>query len=101
MYEQHETGDPQLGKEKEDKMDKRTKELVVVGVVVIIAMIAVIIGVVGSKVTNIVGSGKDEPSKTDMTLDELYAGIDVSEATPVKGTVTLDLPDLYAELPDR
>ena len=38
MYEQHETGDPQLGKEKEDKMDKRTKELVVVGVVVIIAM---------------------------------------------------------------
>ena len=40
MYEQHETGDPQLGKEKEDKMDKRTKELVVVGVVVIIAMIA-------------------------------------------------------------
>lgn len=44
-------------------MDKRTKELVVVGVVVIIAMIAVIIGVVGSKVTNIVGSGKDEPSK--------------------------------------
>ena len=100
MYEQHETGDPQLGKEKEDKMDKRTKELVVVGVVVIIAMIAVIIGVVGSKVTNIVGSGKDEPSKTDMTLDELYAGIDVSEATPVKGTVTLDLPDLYAELPE-
>lgn len=99
MYEQHETGDPQLGKEKEDKMDKRTKELVVVGVVVIIAMIAVIIGVV-SKVTNIVGSGKDEPSKTDMTLDELYAGIDVSEATPVKGTVTLDLPDLYAELPE-
>ncbi|MFR5029269.1 MAG: hypothetical protein ACLTDF_11325 [Coprococcus sp.] len=35
-----------------------------------------------------------------MTLDELYADLDVSEAT-CKGTVTLDTPDLYAGAWDR
>lgn len=81
-------------------MDKRTKGLVVVGVLVIIAMIAVIIGIVGRKVINIAGGGNGGSSRSDMTLDELYADLDVSEATPVKGTVTLDTPDLYAELPE-
>lgn len=81
-------------------MDKRTKGLVVVGVLVIIAMIAVIIGIVGRKVINIAGSGNGGSSRSDMTLDELYADLDVNEATPVKGTVTLDTPDLYAELPE-
>ena len=81
-------------------MDKRTKGLVVVGVLVIIAMIAVIIGIVGRKVINIAGGGNGGSSRSDMTLDELYADLDVNEATPVKGTVTLDTPDLYAELPE-
>lgn len=81
-------------------MDKRTKGIVVVGVLVIIAMIAVIIGIVGRRVSSIVGSDGDESSEKTMTLDELYADIDVSEAVPVKGTVTLDIPDLYDELPD-
>ena len=81
-------------------MDKRTKGLVVVGVLVIIAMIAVIIGIVGRKVINIAGGGNGGSSRSDMTLDELYADLDVNEATPVKGTVTLDSPDLYAELPE-
>lgn len=81
-------------------MDKRTKGIVVVGVLVIIAMIAVVIGIVGRRVTNIIGSGNDVPSGKVMTLDELYADIDVSEAVPVRGTVTLDIPDLYEELPE-
>ncbi len=81
-------------------MDKRTKGIVVVGVLVIIAMIAVVIGIVGRRVTNIIGSGNDVPSGKVMTLDELYADIDVSEAVPVRGTVTLDTPDLYEELPE-
>ena len=75
-------------------MDKRTKGLVVVGVLVIIAMIAVIIGMVGRKVGNIVGSDNGVSSRSDMTLDELYGELDVSEATPVKGTIMLDTPDL-------
>lgn len=65
-------------------MDKRTKGLVVVGVLVIIAMIAVIIGIVGRKVINIAGGGNGGPSRSDMTLDELYADLDVNEATPVR-----------------
>ena len=81
-------------------MDKRTKGIVVVGVLVIIAMIAVVIGIVDRRVTNIIGSGNDVPSGKVMTLDELYADIDVSEAVPVRGTVTLDTPDLYEELPE-
>ena len=81
-------------------MDKRTKGLVAVGVLVIIAMIAVIIGIVGRKIGNIAGDENGRSTKSDMTLDELYADIDVSEATPVKGTVTLDTPDLYEELPE-
>ena len=81
-------------------MDKRTKGIVVVGVLVIIAMIAVVIGIVGRRVTNIIGSGNDVPSGKVKTLDELYADIDVSEAVPVRGTVTLDTPDLYEELPE-
>lgn len=81
-------------------MDKRTKGIVVVGVLVIIAMIAVVIGIVGRRVTNIIDSGNDVPSGKVMTLDELYADIDVSEAVPVRGTVTLDTPDLYEELPE-
>ena len=82
-------------------MDKRTKGLVVVGVLVIIAMIAVIIGIVGRKVANIAGKDYDHSDvKKDMTLDELYSDINVSNATPVKGTVTLDTPDLYDELPE-
>lgn len=83
-------------------MDKRTKGLVVVGVMVIIAMVGVIIGVIGKRIDNISGGGSGEGTspRMDMTLDELYSDIDVSEATPVKGTVTLDTPDLYAELPE-
>lgn len=56
----------------------------VVGVLVIIAMIAVIIGIVGRKVINIAGGGNGGSSRSDMTLDELYADLDVSEATPVR-----------------
>ena len=85
---------------KEEEMDKRTKGLVAVGVLVIIAMIAVIIGIVSRKIGNIAGDENGRSTKSDMTLDELYADIDVSEATPVKGTVTLDTPDLYEELPE-
>lgn len=82
-------------------MDKRTKGIVAVGVLVIVAMIAIIVGVVAKKAGNMTGGEDDwSTSKSDMTLDELYNKVDVSNATPVKGTVTLDTPDLYEELPD-
>lgn len=82
-------------------MDKRTKGIVAVGVLVIVAMIAIIVGVVAKKAGSMTGGEDDwSTSKSDMTLDELYNKVDVSNATPVKGTVTLDTPDLYEELPD-
>ena len=82
-------------------MDKRTKGIVAVGVLVIVAMIAIIVGVVAKKAGSMTGGEDDwSISKSDMTLDELYNKVDVSNATPVKGTVTLDTPDLYEELPD-
>lgn len=82
-------------------MDKRTKGIVTVGVLMIIAMVAVIIGVVVKRAGNISsGGGGISGTKQDMTLDEMYNDLDVEQATPVKGTVTLDTPDLYDELPE-
>lgn len=82
-------------------MDKRTKGIVTVGVLVIIVMVAVIIGVVVKRAGNISsGGGGISGTKQDMTLDEMYNELDVEQATPVKGTVTLDTPDLYDELPE-
>ena len=82
-------------------MDKRTKGIVAVGVLMICVMVAVIIGVVVKRAGNISSGGDDWTSpKKDMTLDELYGELDVNQATPVKGTVTLDTPDLYEELPE-
>ncbi len=104
MYEQYETGCWQAGnalEEKEEEMDKRTKGIVAVGVLMICVMVAVIIGVVVKRAGNISSGGDDWTSpKKDMTLDELYGELDVNQATPVKGTVTLDTPDLYEELPE-
>ena len=77
-------------------MDKRTKGIVTVGVLMIIVMVAVIIGVVVKRAGNISsGGGGISGTKQDMTLDEMYNELDVEQATPVKGTVTLDTPDLY------
>ena len=82
-------------------MDKRTKGIVTVGVLMIIVMVAVIIGVVVKRAGNISsGGGGISGTKQDMTLDEMYNELDVEQATPVKGTVTLDTPDLYDELPE-
>lgn len=82
-------------------MDKRTKGIVTVGVLMIIVMVAVIIGVVVKHAGNISsGGGGISGTKQDMTLDEMYNELDVEQATPVKGTVTLDTPDLYDELPE-
>ena len=82
-------------------MDKRTKGIVTVGVMMIIVMVAVIIGVVVKRAGNISsGGGGISGTKQDMTLDEMYNELDVEQATPVKGTVTLDTPDLYDELPE-
>lgn len=82
-------------------MDKRTKGIVTVGVLMIIVMVAVIIGVVVKRAGNISsGGGGISGIKQDMTLDEMYNELDVEQATPVKGTVTLDTPDLYDELPE-
>ena len=82
-------------------MDKRTKGIVTVGVLMIIVMVAVIVGVVVKRAGNISsGGGGISGTKQDMTLDELYTDLDVGQATPVKGTVTLDTPDLYDELPE-
>ncbi len=82
-------------------MDKRTKGIVTVGVLMIIVMVAVIIGVVVKRAGNISsGGGGISGTKQDMTLDEMYNDLDVEQATPVKGTVTLDTPDLYDELPE-
>lgn len=82
-------------------MDKRTKGIVTVGVLMIIVMVAVIIGVVVKRAGNISsGCGGISGTKQDMTLDEMYNELDVEQATPVKGTVTLDTPDLYDELPE-
>ena len=82
-------------------MDKRTKGIVTVGVLMIIVMVAVIIGVVVKRAGNISsGGGGISGTKQDMTLDEMYNELDVEQATPVKGTVTLDTPDLYEELPE-
>ena len=82
-------------------MDKRTKGIVTVGVLMIIVMVAVIIGVVVKCAGNISsGGGGISGTKQDMTLDEMYNELDVEQATPVKGTVTLDTPDLYDELPE-
>lgn len=82
-------------------MDKRAKGIVTVGVLMIIVMVAVIIGVVVKRAGNISsGGGGISGTKQDMTLDEMYNELDVEQATPVKGTVTLDTPDLYDELPE-
>lgn len=82
-------------------MDKRTKGIVTVGVLMIIVMVAMIIGVVVKRAGNISsGGGGISGTKQDMTLDEMYNELDVEQATPVKGTVTLDTPDLYDELPE-
>lgn len=82
-------------------MDKRTKGIVTVGVLMIIVMVAVIIGVVVKRAGNISSGGVGiSGTKQDMTLDEMYNELDVEQATPVKGTVTLDTPDLYDELPE-
>ncbi len=82
-------------------MDKRTKGIVTVGVLMIIVMVAVIIGVVVKRAGNISsGGGGISGTKQDMTLDEMYNELDVEQATPVKGTVTLNTPDLYDELPE-
>ena len=82
-------------------MDKRTKGIVTVGVLMIIVMVAVIIGVVVKRAGNVSsGGGGISGTKQDMTLDEMYNELDVEQATPVKGTVTLDTPDLYDELPE-
>lgn len=82
-------------------MDKRTKGIVTVGVLMIIVMVAVIIGFVVKRAGNISsGGGGISGTKQDMTLDEMYNELDVEQATPVKGTVTLDTPDLYDELPE-
>lgn len=82
-------------------MDKRTKGIVTVGVLMIIVIVAVIIGVVVKRAGNISsGGGGISGTKQDMTLDEMYNELDVEQATPVKGTVTLDTPDLYDELPE-
>lgn len=82
-------------------MDKRTKGIVTVGVLMIIVMVAVIIGVVVKRAGNISsGGGGISGTKQDMTLDEMYNELDVEQATLVKGTVTLDTPDLYDELPE-
>lgn len=82
-------------------MDKRTKGIVTVGVLMIIVMVVVIIGVVVKRAGNISsGGGGISGTKQDMTLDEMYNELDVEQATPVKGTVTLDTPDLYDELPE-
>ena len=82
-------------------MDKRTKGIVTVGVLMIIVMVAVMIGVVVKRAGNISsGGGGISGTKQDMTLDEMYNELDVEQATPVKGTVTLDTPDLYDELPE-
>lgn len=82
-------------------MDKRTKGIVTVGVLMIIVMVAVIIGVVVKRAGNISsGGGGISGTKQDMTLDEMYNELDVEQATPVKGTVTLDTSDLYDELPE-
>ena len=82
-------------------MDKRTKGIVTVAVLMIIVMVAVIIGVVVKRAGNISsGGGGISGTKQDMTLDEMYNELDVEQATPVKGTVTLDTPDLYDELPE-
>lgn len=82
-------------------MDKRTKGIVTVGVLMIIVMVAVIIGVVVKRAGNISsGGGGISGTKQDMTLDEMYNELDVEQATPVKGTVTLDTPDLHDELPE-
>ena len=82
-------------------MDKRTKGIVTVGVLMIIVMVAVIIGVVVKRAGNISsGGGGISGTKQDMTLDEMYNELDVEQATPVKGPVTLDTPDLYDELPE-
>lgn len=82
-------------------MDKRTKGIVTVGVLMIIVMVAVIIGVVVKRAGNISsGGGGISGTKQDMTLDEMHNELDVEQATPVKGTVTLDTPDLYDELPE-
>ena len=82
-------------------MDKRTKGIVTVGVLMILVMVAVIIGVVVKRAGNISsGGGGISGTKQDMTLDEMYNELDVEQATPVKGTVTLDTPDLYDELPE-
>jgi Ca-activated chloride channel family protein len=74
------------------KVKNETKKLILVGSLVILVMLGILIGLIVDK-----NSTKEIQEKT---LSELLENVNVSEATPTKGTVTLDSNNLYDELPE-
>ena len=73
-------------------MDKRNKGIFTGIVIVAVFVVITIIGIVVKTASNSLTNGK--------SLDELYKGVKIEEATPVKGQISFDNTTLYDELPE-
>ena len=74
-------------------MNNKTKGMVICGVIVIIIMAGTIMSMLGKNL-----AGKNE--RDDKPVEELLQNINVTEAKPKKGTVSLEDDTLYDELPN-
>lgn len=79
-------------------MNKKKKSdqtaLVIIGMVAAAVMFIVLMSAIVSKLAK---SGR---SSSEVSVEEVIRHTDVTDATPVKGTVNLDSSNLYDELPD-
>ena len=72
---------------------KKNNKVIFSGIVIAIILIAaVIVGVCYKAINNNLAGGK--------SVEQLLAKIDVTEKTPVKGSISLDNTSLYDELPE-
>lgn len=66
----------------------------VIGAIVVIAL--VIVGIISMMVNNVT----ERNNLKSASLDEMLKRVDITTATPVKGSISLDDASLYDELPD-
>ncbi len=74
-------------------MNNKTRSMVICGVIVIIIMAGTIISMLGKNIAT-----KNE--RDDKPVEELLKDINVTEAKPKKGTISLEDDTLYEELPN-
>jgi len=70
-------------------MSKKAKAMVALGIVIVILMVLILFGTIIGRAIG--GSHR--------SIDDLAKKVNVTEATPTKGTVVFDNNNLYDELP--